>query len=293
VWKRKPKPDDQLILLPLPEQTSNFPRIEFDQSEHPVWTENKARLIEQYLYLFVLVTKHGTYIDGFAGPQRPGRLGMWSAKLVLDSEPHRLRNVFLFDSSRSQVNALCKLRKTQSSVKNRVIRIFHGDFNDRISRLLDKGQINRSEAIFCLLDQRTFECHWKTLERLSTYKGDGRPKIELFYFLAVRWLRRAITAIEKTEVLRNWWGRDDWEVLKDFTPDQIKDELVKRLKSELGYKSALPWAIYKRAGSRVLVYYMIHATDHPEAPKLMARAYNDAVQPRGHQLSFPGIRDPG
>jgi hypothetical protein len=43
---------------------------------NPIWTENKARLIERYLYYFVLITKHGTYIDGFAGPQyedRPDR----------------------------------------------------------------------------------------------------------------------------------------------------------------------------------------------------------------------------
>jgi hypothetical protein len=100
---------------------------------------------------------------------------------------------------------------------------------------------------------------------------------------------RALTAIEKTEVLHNWWGRADWATLKQLTPDQIKDEMVNRFKSELGYKSALPWAIYKQAGSRVLVYYMIHATDHPEAPKLMARAYNDAVQSRGQQMRFPGM----
>ena len=27
------------------------------------------------------------------------------------------------------------------------------------------------------------------------------------------------------------------------------------------------------------MYYMIHATDHPEAPKLMRRAYHRAVDP--------------
>jgi three-Cys-motif partner protein len=171
-------------------QVFDFPRIEFEQSDHPVWTENKAKLIERYLYFFVLVTKHGTYIDGFAGPQRPNNLEMWSAKLVLDSEPRRLRNFFLFDASKSQVNALCKLRKRQLCVKGRLIRIFHGDFNEKICHLLDTGQISRTDATFCLLDQRTFECHWSTLERLSNYKGNGKPKIELFYFLAVRWLRR-------------------------------------------------------------------------------------------------------
>ena len=28
-----------------------------------IWTENKAKLIERYLYYFVLVTKHGTYVE--------------------------------------------------------------------------------------------------------------------------------------------------------------------------------------------------------------------------------------
>ncbi len=49
------------------------------------WTENKAKLIERYLFYFVLVTKHGTYIDGFAGPQ--GVPQNWAAQLVLETEP--------------------------------------------------------------------------------------------------------------------------------------------------------------------------------------------------------------
>lgn len=36
------------------------------------------------------------------------------------------------------------------------------------------------------------------------------------------------------------------------------------------------------------MYYMIHATDHPEAPRLMSRAYQRAVQPKepAEQLSL-------
>lgn len=273
----------------MPLWCSDLPRIELERSEHPVWTENKAKLIEQYLYLFVLVTKHGTYIDGFAGPQRPDHPEMWSAKLVLESEPRRLRNIFLFDIRKSQIDALCKLRKSQPVTKGRAIRVFHGDFNARVCKLLDRGQISQTEATFCLLDQRTFECHWSTLERLAKYKGDGKTKVELFYFLAVRWLRRALCAVERADVLRNWWGRDDWPALKDLTVDTIKEEIVERMKLELGYKWALAWPIYKQAGNSLVVYYMIHATDHPEAPKLMARAYNNAIQPRGLQLCLPGM----
>jgi hypothetical protein len=29
------------------------------------------------------------------------------------------------------------------------------------------------------------------------------------------------------------------------------------------------------------MYYMVHATDHPEAPKLMSRAYHATVSPSG------------
>jgi hypothetical protein len=47
-----------------------------------MWTAHKARFIERYLYYFVLVTKHGTYIDGFAGPQQPDDADMWTAKRV-------------------------------------------------------------------------------------------------------------------------------------------------------------------------------------------------------------------
>jgi hypothetical protein len=51
----------------------------------PIWTENKAKLIERYLYYFLMVTKHGTYIDGFAGPQEEtGETANWAAKLVLE-----------------------------------------------------------------------------------------------------------------------------------------------------------------------------------------------------------------
>ena len=292
MWKRKNRADDQALLFPLPERPSEPTEIRFDQSEHPVWTENKANLIEQYLHLFVLLTKHGTYIDGFAGPQRPDNPEMWSAKLVLESKPQRLRNIFLFDESKRKVRLLCRLREAQAPVQGRVVRIFHGDFNTIVRQLLRRNKISQKEATFCLLDQWTFQCHWSTLVELAKYKGEGKLKIELFYFLAVRWLRRALTAVQRETILQQWWGREDWSTLKSLNPDQIKNELVKRFESELGYKSVLAWPIYKQLGSKLIVYFMIHATDHSEAPKLMARAYNDAVQPRGEQLSFPGMAHP-
>ncbi|WP_205502842.1 hypothetical protein, partial [Rhodopseudomonas sp. BR0G17] len=46
-------------------------------------------------------------------------------------------------------------------------------------------------------------------------------------------------------------------------------------------KHAHAWPIYnKEAGAKRVMYHMIHASDHDEAPKLMSRAYRKANQPK-------------
>lgn len=269
---------EQPLLFELPEQP--VPEVRLVRLRHPVWTENKARLIERYLYYFVLITKHGSYIDGFAGPQRPDNPEMWAAKLVLESEPRFLRHFYLFDLTSTQIQRLTDLRRKQPPTRGRSIRIFKGDFNSNVLSLLRRKEIKQTEATFCLLDQRTFECHWSAVVELANYKEAGRPKIEIFYFLAVSWLPRALSAVKNDKLLRDWWGRDDWGQLKTTGVDEIKEMIMGRFKAELGYKSVMAWPIFDRRGGDLVVYYMIHATDHPEAPKLMARAYNRAVQPK-------------
>jgi hypothetical protein len=80
--------------------------------------------------------------------------------------------------------------------------------------------------------------------------------------------------------LRDWWGREDWRALRAWSEEKILNELVSRFKVELGYTSVQPWPIFDRRHGGGVMYYMIHATDHPEAPALMSRAYARAVQPK-------------
>ena len=61
--------------------------------------------------------------------------------------------------------------------------------------------------------------------------------------------------------------------------DERRDALVLRLKRDLGYQSVKAWPIYERQNGGAVMYYMIHATDHPEAPTLMSRAYRKTVLP--------------
>ena len=140
---------------------------------HPVWTENKARLIERYLFYFVMITRHGTYIDGFAGPQEPSKPETWAARLVLESKPAWFRHFFLFEHKPKKVAALHELRARQPQ---RDIQVFEGDCNARIHELLASRPIRDKEATFCLLDQRTFECQWSTVVALANYKPPGSHK---------------------------------------------------------------------------------------------------------------------
>jgi len=238
----------------------------------------------RYLRYFVYITKHGTYIDGFAGPQVGRDTDSWAAKLVLESEPKRIRHFHLCDASAGQIKHLEALKSSQSSTDskgrkvNRDITIYSGDFNKQVDDILNAGTISETEATFCLLDQRTFECEWATVEKLARYKKSGM-KIELFYFLANSWLNRALSAQKDTERLARWWGRDDWPKLREMSRDARRDTLIKRIEDELGYKYVFPWQIFKRKTGGLVMYYMIHATDHPQAPGEMSRAYRNTVLP--------------
>jgi three-Cys-motif partner protein len=250
----------------------------------PVWTDNKARLIMHYLHYFVLLTKHGTYIDGFFGPQDECETDSWAAKLVLSSEPRWIRHFHLCDASKSQISRLVELKNEQPTSDgkgrrlNRNIHLYHGDFNTKVDEILGGKTISQKEATFCLLDQRTFECQWAAMEKLAAYKKGGH-KIEIFYFLANGWLERALAAQKDTGVVARWWGRDDWPRLRDMSREGRRDAIVYRLKRELHYASVKAWPIFERETGGAIMYYMIHATDHPEAPKFMSRAYRRAVMP--------------
>lgn len=247
--------------------------------EVPVWTEHKANFIQQYLKLFVQITRHGTYIDGFAGPQRPDMENAWSAKLVLQIRPPFLRHFFLCDQNSAKFKALEALKKALPYQRNRSVQLYEGDFNEKVDEILKSNYISEREATFALLDQRMFECHWNTVEKLAAKKNG--MKIELFYFFGYGWAKRALAGVTKNnDTIRLWWGRDDFMELKQKskTREEIVQTLVDRFEKELGYKHVLPYPIFRRQRNNIVMYHMLHATDHDEAPKLMNRAYRQVVR---------------
>jgi three-Cys-motif partner protein len=253
--------------------------LKFAPAQRPIWTENKAKLIERYLFYFVLITKHGAYIDGFAAPQDASNSEAWSAKLVLESKPALLRQFWLCELDPDRVKKLHELKAEQPVSKRRMIEIVPGDFNKNVAGLLANSNIDEAVATFCLLDQRTFECEWQTLVTLAQHKKNH--KIELFYFLGTGWLDRSIKASSTNEDrVAKWWGRSDFRSLQGMNSHNRALLFCQRMKDELGYKHANPWPIYSKEVGGKVMYHMIHATDHDEAPKIMNRAYRNALNDR-------------
>lgn len=266
----------------------------YKRINQPIWTENKAKFIQEYLRFFVQITKHGAYIDGFSGPQYYDRPDAWSAALVLASEPKWLRHFFLCEITKKGVKSLRKLVRSQPEASDRKgrritrkIEILPGDFNVNVEKILKSGKITQKEATFCLLDQRCFECRWETLKKLAKYKKPPNNKIELLYFLGVGWLHRAFSGIRRSDKADLWWGRTDWKQLKTKTSWQIAELVRKRFEEELGYRFAGAYAIYDRAQGNKVMYYMIHASDHDEAPALMVRAHRKAVRSLPKEVQEP------
>ncbi len=138
--------------------------------------------------------------------------------------------------------------------------------------MLNDAPINPRKACFCLIDQRTFECHWSTVQTIARHKREGY-KIEMFYFLAQGWIDRAWASVAEKGRLAAWWGNDDYGEFRALSSIHRAQKLCERFREELNYAYADPFAIYEKGERSRTMYYMIHASDHPEACKLMSRAY--------------------
>lgn len=273
----KPLPEDQ-PLFDMPEQV-------VESLVRPptfgIWTRHKAVLIDQYLKSFVWITRHGTYIDGFAGPKEPEFPETWAAHRVVSRHPadpskRRIRHFHLCEVAPEKVAMLEELRDAHPG---KDVVVYPHDFNDAVDDILTEEIIGPREASFCLLDQYSIECDWATVEKIAAFPK-AEYKVEQFYFLGTGWLDRVLAATGEDK-LEQWWGRPSaYEELKPLNAWERGEHIARRFKEELGYRFAVPWAIHDvHRGAGRIMYFMVHAADHPEAPKLMKRAYAQAVGP--------------
>jgi three-Cys-motif partner protein len=248
--------------------------------QDPSWTVDKSDLVPEYMRLFLYITKHGAFLDLCAGPQYQDRPDLWIARRVLELEPKWLRDFHFCEVDSKKLAMLQQLRQEHSE---RDVSIYPQDLNQAIHKILRPGVLGPREATFCLIDQHTFECRWDTLEAIAHYKS--APKIELLYFIGYGWLDRAFAAISTAQgaaEVQAWWGRDDLPALTRLRGVERVTAFAERFANELDYEYVAPWPIRDKNGR--VMYYLVHASDHPEAPKLMLRAYRKVQERSAPQL---------
>jgi len=248
-------------------------------SKAPDQTNSKSRLIADYISKFQLVTKGGLYIDGFSAPQSRSHEDAWTARRVLEIDPPRLRTFWLCDIDPDGITQLKELKKQHHrNPQSRRVFVHEGDFNITVKQILKSPRFTRKAAIFALLDQRNTECHWATVQALAA--REGRTKIELLYFLGTSWLHRSLTQSTRPERLLEidrWWGGPNWRSLIELTQIATAKVMADRFGTELGYSFVNVYPIQQRVEEKKVAFYLIHASDHPDAPKLMSRSYRQIM----------------
>ena len=266
-----------------PPRPRRSPQKPLSEIGAPLWTADKSRLIDEYIHHFLLVTKHGIYLDLFAGPQRPNDPENWSVRRVLRRRTAgpAIRHYAVCDKNPRQVRRLQDLGRSHSS-----FHVYEGDANERVHAMLREAPITPKTACFCLIDQRTFQCHWATVRAVAQRKHYDDYKVEVFYFLAQGWIDRAWASTRNAGLLEAWWGNRDYEQFR--VRQSVERALVfcKRFRDELGYRYSEAFPIYRQGHGSRTMYYMIHASDHPDACALMSRAYG-LVRPEVNAIDVP------
>ncbi len=258
----------------VPPQTKPKKRKPVVKGVPALWTAQKSTLICEYLHLFLLLAKSGVYIDLFAGPQSEKNTEYWTIKKVMErrTKGPTLKYFAACDLDPKQVARLQTLKEEQED-QPFDFEIYEGDANTRIEKMLQDAPIAANTPCFCLIDQRPLECDWATVRRISEFKTEGY-KIEVLYFLADSWFNRSWKSRkDDDERAKRWWGRDDYMDFLNLPSIERAHGMCSRFRDELRYEYAEPWTIYEHGTTGRTMFYLIHASDHGDARRLMSEAY--------------------
>jgi three-Cys-motif partner protein len=255
-------------------------------------------MLASYLPAFTTASQKSPrtlYLDLFAGQARnlsrtTGEPISGSPRVALDCTPP-FSKVVLFELP-AQVTALES--ELRSAYPGRDLEIIAGDCNEQVGPALAALKSGGWDwaPTFALLDQHAAEIRWSTLERISTFKRSGRPKVELWLLFAPSMLPRGLASVDPRAVERfegritAMYGAAEWKdayqgrQLEKLTAQRLRDELLNlirwRLEKVLGYRVTHSFEMKNTKGQ--VIYNMVFATDHPAGETIMNHIYGKAAQ---------------
>lgn len=268
--------------------------------EFHAWTMRKLEVLSAYLRMYRRVAGGGTYLDAFAGSGHATIKGQRTEGSALRAaESGAFRDLFLIEMDPSTHLQLGQaISKLDDAHQAKIHLQPPGDCNMVIRRLLQEEAIDRDRPCFALLDPDSTELDWSTVEQLARYKPYIPPapesrtpagcKVEMWILVSTHHALVRLMPADRTKhrapphahVLdRVMGGREAWwDLWADGWggPDRMAIRYAERLQKVLGYKSAHAQKVHDPDTNRPQ-YYMVHASDHPNAHSLMRSAKREKM----------------
>lgn len=243
------------------------------------WMAILYRAQEKGRYLETLL-----YFDGFSGPgvywkdehkksTVPGSpiIVAQLANKFLDAKPERQFIIFAIDKNQVCVE-MTNERFKKINKHNQLWIAHHAEFEDAVNSLFDR--IERDDLhrppMFIFIDPFGYSGFtMNTLKRLMRY-----PRVELFVTLMIYEIVRWYTSEEKEERMYDLFGCWDFkEALSFSSPEQrqlfLKNLYCRELNQSANAKFVMPFRINTPEQSTRPRYYLIHASNHIKALRVM------------------------
>ena len=262
--------------------------------EWQYWTRNKLSILAGYLPAFNVASSKKSserlYIDLMAGEpfNRDARTGEefdGSARLALSSSPPFTRI------------ALCEMEQKAAALEEDLrarypdrddFRVYPGDCNETIGRVLADLDQWRWAPTFVFADQQAAEIHWETLKKIAAFR-DGKTKAEIWLLTSPSMIAKGVAGTNgeafaaRVDALYGTWDWRRIQLARDLgaiSAEDYRDEMVNlqrwRLEQDLGY--VMTARIPMRMPSGMPIYDMVFATDHPAGSKIMTDLYRKAAE---------------
>lgn len=278
------------------------------------WTLNKLEVLTAYFKMYRRVAGGGTYIDAFAGEGHAtvrGKVINGSPLRAVEEGAFRQLHFFELNRGKHQRLGQAVAGLTESQQQRCHLWPKPADSNAAIPELLASGDVPVDKPCFAFLDPNSTELGWDLVTALAGYKsyeppgpGERTPrhcKVELWVLLNTHQALLRLLPKNRAKYPTPPFAhkldfvmgdRDAWLDLwttPTASSSALADRYAERLHSVLGYRATHAQAV-RDPETDAIVYFMIHASDHPNAETIMRSAKRSRM---ADEDPFPGWRGIG
>lgn len=257
------------------------------------WSRNKLEILQGYLPAFNVASQKSPeriYIDLMAGEpenfdRHTGEVFDGSARIAMGAQPTFSRFAF-----GEQPPKATKLKADlESRYPGAPFRVYDGDCNVTIDRMLGDLSDVRWAPTFAFLDQQAAELKWDTMAKLAEFRT-GKFKAEQWILWSPAMIVKGATGTNSSMFARKvdeLYGSSRWRQILDaristgvIEAPEFRREMVNLLRwqfeTELGYGHTI--RIPMTMKNNTDLYDMVFATDHPAGLKIMSHLYGKAAE---------------